>query len=146
MKYLQEQSDFFSGVFSRQQEQQQETASTATAAVATFDFQGKIGKFYIVIGTVTVGASPLTYVTGGFTLNFGVPLVKSSQNPPLMVIVNGQAMQGSQTQYDYTFIPGTTPQNGLLKVFTGGVEISGAVPSGVSGDIIQFLAIFLGEN
>ena len=122
-------------------------ASTITVNVATIDFTWKSGKMYNVIGTLVVGASPLTYTTGGLAVSFNAELIKS-QSAPLMCIVNGQANQAAQTQYDYTFTPGSNNTNGILKIFTGGVELTGgaAIPSGVSADTIQFYAIFLGMN
>jgi hypothetical protein len=99
-----------------------------------------------VLGTVAFGASPGTYAANGLTLALTDPLIKA-QRSPLLVRIIGQAKVNAQIQYDYTYVPGTNNSNGLVKIFTGGAEVAtGNMPAGVSGDTIQFEAIFLGQN
>lgn len=98
------------------------------------------GKILHVLGTITASGS---YTTGGDTLSFADPKIKSA-SVPLFVNVIGSA------GYIYSFVPGTTQATGKLKVFaapaTAGplTEISqAAYPSGVTGDTIQFNALFV---
>lgn len=103
-------------------------------------------KMLHVFGTIAIQASPGTYPTGGFTLNLNDPLIKA-QRAPLKVEVIPQSKQAGQTEYDYSFIPGSNNTNGKLKIFTGSAELAAAAtPSGVSGDTIQFEALFVGQN
>jgi len=104
------------------------------------------GKMLHVIGTITIQASPGTYPTGGFTLNLNDPLIKA-QRTPVVCYITPQALQGAQALYEYTYVPGSNNTNGKLKIFTAGAEVAaGATPAGVSGDIILFEALFLGQN
>ncbi len=120
--------------------------STCVATVPDMNscwFDGKMMHYH---GTIAISASTDTYPTGGLTLSLVLPLIKSTRLPQF-VKVWGQSKQSGQTQYDYSYVPGTTLANGVLKIFTGGAEVSaGATPSGVSGDKIEFEAVFLGQN
>lgn len=102
----------------------------------------KIGHALHVVGTIAIGASSGTYPTGGFTLNLALDLIKA-QAAPYYIHIIGQAAQSGQTQYDYTYVPGTNISNGVLKIFTGGAELSASTtPTGVTGDVIYFYALF----
>lgn len=106
------------------------------------------GKMFHVVGTVDFDPSAATYATGGNTVNFNDPLIKA-QRAPVMVVL--QSLVGSG--YLYSYVPGTDNTNGKIMVLTGAAAQSplteftaGAVPAGVSGDTIQFHAMFLGMN
>ena len=97
------------------------------------------GKMFHAVGTLAVGASPLTYAAGGIVLNFALdPLIKS-QRVPVFVEIEGRA------GYQYTYVPGTDITNGLLMIrqSAGSAAAFGeiptaAIPAGVSGDTIKF--------
>jgi hypothetical protein len=101
------------------------------------------GKVLHVLGTITASGS---YTTDGDTLSFVKPAIKSA-SVPLFVNVIGKA------GYTYVFVPGTTQANGKLLVFYGDYANSGSgpliqipqasYPSGVTGDTIQFNALFM---
>lgn len=104
------------------------------------------GKMYNVIGTLAIGAGPLTYVVGGLPVNFNDPLIKA-QRTPVIVWIQPRAQQAGQGKYSFVYIPGSNNTNGLLKIFNADVELTAAaIPIGVSGDIIDFEAQFLGMN
>lgn len=118
--------------------------ATATVAitVTNLDSTWSDGKMYHVYGTLTLTASPATYLTGGLPVNFASPLIKATRAPKIVNL-------NSQNGYIYSYVPGTDNTNGLLKIFTAiGTELGNAVaiPAGNSGDVIQFEAIFLGQN
>lgn len=113
-------------------------------ATPTVTAQWKSGQEYKVMGTLAITASTATYATGGIALNFFQEVIKATRTP-LSVKVWGEQAQSGQTQYDYSYVPGADASAGLLKIFTGGSEIAAsAVPSGVSGDVINFEAIWQG--
>lgn len=103
-------------------------------------------------GTIAISADPATYTTHGIACSFaGFDDIKSS-SPPLSVKVWSQPAAGvSPSGYSYEFTPGTTQANGLLAILTGAAAQSplaeltggGAIPAGVSGDVIYFEATFL---
>jgi hypothetical protein len=101
------------------------------------------GKRLHVIGTIAIGASPLTYAPGGPVSSFS-GLVQSSL-PPIWVRVGGMA------GFIYKFIKGTTIASGTLMIFTEGTVAANApltehttapIVAGVSGDTVDFYAIF----
>ena len=126
-----------------------------TAAVATVTVSPSLigpdntQRFQIFYGTMAIGASPLTYTTGGIACDLS-GLGALSQSAPFTVDVKSQqpAGSGNTNQYVYVYLPGTTSVNGLLQIFTGAAaqtaltELSSgaAIPSGVSGDTITFVA------
>lgn len=123
-------------------------AAVATPTVTVVD---NTQKFVHVIGTVAIGASPLTYGAGGIVMSFaGNDLLKSNESPVSVRVFSKQpAGSGATALYVYNFNPGTTMANGKLQVFTGAAAQSGlaeladgAVPAGVSGDVIGFEAWF----
>lgn len=99
-------------------------------------------RMTIVYGTIAIGASPLTYATGGVVLSFsGLEPIKSTQNP---VIVYIESVSGSGYTYEWN------KATGKVQIFTGAAAQSpqteltaGAVPAAVSGDTIAFEAHFL---
>jgi hypothetical protein len=100
-------------------------------------------------GTVVSGTSPLScqiftvaaagsYTTGGMTLDLTAIGVPSASVPKLCYITG----QGGAV---YSYVPGTTAANGLLKVFVEGTVATNALliehsattlVAGVSGDAI----------
>lgn len=93
------------------------------------------GKRIHVVGTLTPSGN---YVTGGDSLNFGLPLIKSN-SAPTHVDADGLGA------YSYAPVLGTTINNGKLKFITSttGTELAaGAYPANALGDIIQFHGIF----
>ena len=102
-------------------------------------------KGYTVIGTVTIGASPLTYTTGGITMPLADPKMRASKVPDILRVFGNCSVAG-QGQFEYVYVPGSLRDTGLLKIFSAGVELVGAsaTPPGVSGDTINFEAIFKG--
>lgn len=113
--------------------------ATPTVTDSWFD-----GKRLHVVGTIAIGASPLTYAAGGPVLNFNGVGILSGQ-VPTRVSIEGQA------GFIYRYIKGTTIANGTVTVFAEGtvatnaplVEHStAAIVAGVSGDTIAFYAIF----
>jgi hypothetical protein len=121
--------------------------ATAVATVTVTQQNSFVfGNKYVVIGSVAITASPATYATGGLAMSFFQDLVKASL-PPAMVIFT------QETGYDYQYIPGADASAGLLKIFVQD-GVSGnplaemtnatAIPAAVSGDTINFIAIFNG--
>ena len=94
----------------------------------------KMGRVIRAYGTLAIGASPLTYPTGGVVLDLSskVPSTKT----PLNVTIEGIGA------YDYRYIPGTTSANGkvLARDGAGAEHAAAAVAAGVSGDTIRFVA------
>jgi hypothetical protein len=104
-----------------------------------------------VFGTVAIGASPLTYTAKGLVMDFSsIPEIQSIEAPLEVRIFSSQpAGSGATAMYVYNFNPGTDPSDGKLQIFTGAAaqsalaELSnGAIPAGVSGDVIHFVATF----
>jgi hypothetical protein len=93
------------------------------------------------LGTVAVGADPLTYATGGIIMSLVNSQIKA-QRLPQKVEIKGRA------GYDFVYVPGATLALGKLKVHTTAVTelAAAAVPAALSGDVIQFEAIFVGQN
>lgn len=121
------------------------------ASVATATVNGSYSDSrYHAWGTLAIGASPLTYTSGGIACTF-VPTsgFSTPTNKPLLasvvpdfVIVEGLA------GYTYSYIPGATLGAGLLKILVqDGVSqnplaeltTNSAIPAGVSGDTVTFI-------
>ncbi len=88
-----------------------------------------------VVGTLTFSGN---YTSGGDTLNFGLPLIKSN-SCPIYVVMTGVGI------YLYRLVIGTTIANSKVKIFSlaTGLEIgAGAYPGGVTADAVTFYAIF----
>lgn len=99
-------------------------------------------KSFLVRGRIVPSG---TYPTGGDTLDFsGIGDLPVSQ-PPKMIFLSGQA------GFVYSFVPGSTLANGKVKVFCNtagasnaplGEHTNATYAGGVSGDTIDFLAVF----
>jgi hypothetical protein len=114
-------------------------AATVTVTINSISQSFNFGNMYGAILTGTIGASPLTYTTGGIACSFALPLVKAQLAPQLVLIT-------SLNGWIYEYVPGTNVANGTLKIFTAlGTELTNgnAIPAGNSGDTLTFLAIWL---
>ncbi len=120
-------------------------ASTVVVTVTQTEVTGKMFKVY---GTLAIGASPLTYTLGGIAMALNDPLIKASRAPQ-SVDVKGQA------GYIYRYVKGTDNTNGLLRIYEqSGVDDTPldefddtvAIAAAISGDTINFVAEFLGQN
>jgi hypothetical protein len=106
-------------------------------------------KHFRVIGTITVTAGD--YSAAGLTLDFSALNVPSQASPFICNVASRRAAgSGATALYLYNFNRGTTQANGKLQVFTGAAAQSGlaeladgALPAGVTGDVIVFEAWFL---
>lgn len=118
-------------------------ASTVTVTVTSDNQTFVIGNMLACILSGTIAANPATYVTGGIVCNLAASGLVKAQRPPQIVIVLSSA------GWIYAYVPGTTAQNGTLKIFTAlGTELGNgvAIPAGNSGDTLTFLAFWLGQN
>ena len=118
-------------------------AAVATPVVGT---GGWADQRYHHTGQVTISASPATYTTGGIVFNLNIPLIKASRTP-------SQVWLYGLAGYIYVYVKGTDNSNGLLKIFVqDGVSANPlaemanalAIPAGVSGDTIEFSALWKG--
>ena len=124
--------------------------AAATAVPTVTDQFVDHAQMYHVLGTLAVGASPLTYTTGGIAINLLGGNVKASRTPKKVEVIG-------QAGYIYRYIKGTDASNGLLMIFAqtnaaaedaplGELTNAAAIPAAVSGDTVQFEAMFLGMN
>jgi len=101
------------------------------------------GKKIHAVGRMSISAGPDTYTTGGVAFNplgstvdgagLGIPLPTVSSQPFFGNIVGGA--------YFGQYLPATNKL--LLRVVVGGAEVaSGAVPAGLSNDVITAYFIF----
>lgn len=127
-------------------------------AVATFALGSDLNaidtteRSIILRGTVTVGASPLQYVAAGILADLTVlgDALKSSKLPTSVKMWSMPSTASPETNlYIYLFCLGTAQNNGKMQIYTGAAaqtaltELSaGNIPAGVSGDVIQFEAVF----
>lgn len=75
------------------------------------------------------------YTQGGDTANLGLYQIKSASTPEHFFIMG-------QTPNSYSFVPGSTISNGMIKVFTPTAELSGGpYPNAVLSDFVSFFAI-----
>jgi len=123
-------------------------AAKATVSIPDERYTWVGGNKYYALGTVAIGASPLTYTAGGMAMSLLVPLIKASRTP-LKVTVSGR------TGYIFKYIPGTDASNGLLMIFVQDAVAGNpllemadatAIPAAVSGDTIGFEAVFHGQE
>jgi hypothetical protein len=111
-------------------------------------------KSLIVRGTIKVDAGPKAYAAGGLVCDL-TPLasVVPVGQAPLYLFAWSQptAASPNTTMYGYSFLPGTTLANGKFQIWEqSGVDDTPldefddtvAIPAGVSGDTIQFEAVF----
>jgi hypothetical protein len=128
--------------------------SVAIASVSLTDERNTfvMGNKYVAIGSLTISASPATYVTGGIACSFFSPLIKATF-APLLVRIQGQGVGTTGTLFIYVYVPGVDASAGLLKIFTGGAgsaaglsefTSAAAIPADVSTDTITFEVIFNG--
>src|SRR4051812_11942394 len=111
-------------------------------------------KQFAVRGTIVASGN---YPTGGDVFNLITATYPVGQSPvpstssPTSVLIFSQPAAGSGATglFEYGFLKGTTAANGKMQVFTGAAaqsalaELSaGAYPAGVTGDAIQFIALF----
>ena len=122
-------------------------AAVGTPSLVDNRSQFSAGSKYWVFGTITVSASPATYTTGGIVTNLETSSEIKASRTPLAVFVWGVS------GYVYAYIPGSNNSNGLLKIFVQGAaagdplaEIGNGddIPAGVSGDTINFIAVYYG--
>lgn len=116
--------------------------ATLTATITSVD---TTQRNFTVRGTI---AATGNYTTGGDTLSLqsgDVPV----NSAPIEVRIQSQATSGPTNLFEYHYVPGTTPANGKMQIFTGAAAqtaltelSSGALPAGVTGDTIGFAAVF----
>ena len=108
------------------------------------------GKRIHVVGTLTLSGN---YVTGGIPLNLVSDQIKSNAAPTYANITGrSSGYYGYNAyigpyyavgSYGYKFIPGPNITNGVVMITTGSGEIApGALPVLITGDSIQFYAVF----
>lgn len=98
-------------------------------------------KLIQAIGTITMSGS---YTTGGDTLDF-VGKIHTGRAPEFVEIIG-------ESGFLYRWVKGTTLANGKIKVMQGdndngsdgpAVEVaSGALPAGVTGDVVRYKATY----
>jgi len=95
----------------------------------------------ILFGTISISASPATYVTGGLPLAFASTDTDSSGAP---VWVEMLSATGANNAYKYQAPTLSPPVGAMLRIYVAGTELANgaAVPAGVSGDVIAFRAEF----
>ena len=117
-------------------------ADTTTTVTVTDKWHD--GKRQFMIGTIAVGAGPLTYPANGVPLDLRAAGFRGTQKPYFMVV---DGIAGYIFVYDRV--------NGTLRAFqgkdpaaAGGADLplqeiatGAAIPAGLSGDTIRFLAI-----
>lgn len=101
------------------------------------------GKKIHAVGKLTVSAGPDTYTTGGIAFNpLGSTVDGAGLGLPLPT-VNSQPFWGNIVGGSYfaQYLPATNKL--MIKAIAGGAEVaSGAVPAGLSSDIITAYFIF----
>jgi hypothetical protein len=96
-----------------------------------------------VYGTVAIGASPLTYATGGVALSWKIEGIKSTSQLPIWVEFISFGGSGYQYAWEKTgntiqILTGAAAQSPLTELTNGA-----AIPAAVSGDTISFHAVFV---
>jgi hypothetical protein len=96
-------------------------------------------------GVVAIGAGD--YATPGLTFDLSSGDLPVSSAIPLEVRI--YSVGAAIALYVYRYTPGTTNADGKLQIFTGAAAQSGlaelangASPAGVTGDTINFVAVF----
>jgi hypothetical protein len=125
--------------------------TVATAALATITRVDETLNSLLLYGTITVGASPLTYTTAGIALSMsGFDQIKTSAPPYWAEAESAPAAGVSPSGYQYSITIGTTQAGCKLCIFTGAAAQSGlaelsnaaTIPAGVSSDVIEFCMAF----
>lgn len=123
-------------------------AALAVVSVADIGKTAVYGNKYEVMGSVAISASPATYAAGGVVMSLAHPLIKAGRTP---ISVSVQGISG----VTYAYVPSTDATLGKLKILVQDAtnnnplkEITdgGAIPAAVSGDTINFYAIWTGQN
>jgi hypothetical protein len=135
--------------------------AATTATLTVYNYPNGINntqRRQTLYGTIAIGASPLTYATGGIQLSFlgvkdasgQVVQIDSASTLPAILWLQGVGGSG----YTYTW---NQPTN-KLQIFTVDATATGteyplieftngaAIPAGVSGDTIVFEADFIRAN
>jgi hypothetical protein len=118
-------------------------------ATPTVTFNDATQGLLHVLGTVAIGADPLTYSAKGLVMSFAGKVETGAAPVACRVQSAVAAGSGATALYVYNFNPGTTAANGKLQIFTGAAAQSalaeladGAIPAAVHGDTIVFEAWF----
>ena len=115
----------------------------ASVVVTITDTMPLVGKGAIVHGTLAVDPSGDTYATGGLALGateFGPKMPWGPAVKPLFLLVAGMA--GYQYEWDRANALLLVRQSAASATVMGEITGGGAIPSGVSGDTISFIALF----
>ena len=123
--------------------------ANSVATVTVLDQWVDYNKYYHVRGTVAITASAAVYVAGGIAMSLAGSDIKASRTP---VRVTVWGIGG----YIYQYVKGADAASGLLRIFAQtnaaaeddplGQLAAAAMPAGVSGDTVEFEAVFLGTN
>lgn len=123
----------------------------ARSYVPTITFVSADKNTFKIYGSLALTGTG-NYVTGGIPLSFaGLDRLKSRALPLKVEVMTAQPAATPNTAFfTYSFAPGTTMANGTLQIFTGAAAQSGlaelsagALPAGVTGDVITFEAVFV---
>ena len=129
--------------------------AATTATITLFNYPRGVDttqRRLVINGTIAIGASPLTYATGGIQLSFlgiknadGSSILLDTNSASAPIVVYLQSVAGSGYVY------GWNQSANKLQIFTGAAAQSplteltngATVPASVSGDVIEFEAQFL---
>jgi len=118
----------------------------ATASLSTTVIPDPIDRTQqgiIVYGTIALTGS---YTANGDTLNFATLGLPSNQIPMMVEIFETTPAPGPGSGKAFVYLPGTTQANGLLEIFTGGVQQTagayGTPPFAIAGFQLSFQAMF----
>lgn len=123
-------------------------AALAVVSVADIGKTAVYGNKYEVMGTVAISVSPATYTAGGILMSLAHPLIKAGRAP---ISVSVQGVSG----VIYSYVPGTDATLGKLKIQVQDatnnnplkeLTDASAIPAAVSGDTVNFYAIWVGQN
>ena len=116
--------------------------AVASVTVTVTGESPMVGQGLLVFGTLAISANPDTYATGGLVLdktNFRGKLALSVEQAPKTLFAHGKA--GYHYQHDRA--AGKLMVRQSAAAANPEAEIpAAAVPAGVSGDVIDFIAIF----
>jgi len=103
------------------------------AVTATVTNKWTDAKRIHVLGSLSISGS---YVTGGDTITFSNPSLIKSKSPVLFMEINGQS------KYLYRAVIGTPTKMKVYVPETGAELSAAAYPTGVTGDVVTFYAIY----